>query len=122
MSAIRNFFKSIAHALRGLKEIARREQSFRLQLLAALIVIVLTIAIPLAMWERILLLLMVAAVLVLEVMNSVLERISDALKPRLHPVIRDIKDMMAGAVLITSVTATIVAVLIFWTYLEGFLI
>lgn len=118
MSAVKDFLKSLKYALRGLKEIAKAEGSFRLQLLAGSGVVILAAIVPLAMWERILLILMVAAVLVLEVFNSILERISDALKPRLHPIVRDVKDMMAGAVLLTAITAVVVAILIFWSYFQ----
>lgn len=78
---------------------------------------VLLFVFPFAVWEKILLILMVAAVLVLEVMNSIIERLSDALKPRLHPIIKEIKDMMAGAVLLTALTSVAVAILIFSSYL-----
>lgn len=115
---MRAFWKSVKHALRGLREIAKREQSFRIQLVVATFVVILLIMIPLATWERVLLIVMVAAVLVLEIINSIFERISDALKPRLHPMVRDVKDMMAGAVLVTAVTSIVVAILIFWSYLS----
>jgi diacylglycerol kinase len=50
-------------------------------------------------------------------MNTIFERLSDALKPRLHPMVKEIKDMMAGAVLITAITAVTVAGIIFSSYL-----
>ena len=108
------FFRSLGYALEGLREVARREQSFRLQLLAAVVVAVAVSFLHLAAWQNILLILMVSAVLVLEVINSIFERIADALKPRLSPVVKEVKDMMAGAVLIASLTAVLVAAMIFW--------
>lgn len=119
MISPRRFFKSLKRAVRGLVHVARFENSFRLELFAAFVVIVLLIVFPLATWERVLLLLMTSAVLVLEMLNSIFERISDALKPRLSPVVKDVKDMMAGAVLLTSLTALVVAIMIFWSYLVG---
>ena len=116
MKMITDFIKSFKYAIRGLYEVAKKERSFRFQLLAAVVVICLLIAFPLATWERVVLIVMVAAVLVLEVINSIFERISDALKPRLHPMVREVKDMMAGAVLLTAITSVIVAILIFWSY------
>jgi len=121
MISLKQFSKSLRYALRGLRSVARHEQSFRLQLIAAAAIIILTVVLSLATWERILLILMVAAVLVLEVINSIFERISDAMKPRLSPVVKEVKDMMAGAVLITAVTSIVVAVMIFWTYIEELL-
>lgn len=117
MKWIKEFIRSFKHALRGLYDVAKNESSFRIQLFFALVVIALVIVFPLAHWERILLILMVAAVLILEVINSIFERISDALKPRLHPMVREIKDMMAGAVLLSAVTSVIVFVLIFWSHI-----
>lgn len=114
---LRKFTHSLRHAIRGIYHIARHENSFRIQLVAACTVIVLIAIYPLATWERVLLIVMIAAVLVLEILNSIFERISDALKPRLSPIVKDVKDMMAGAVLITAVTAVVVAALIFWSYL-----
>ena len=121
MISLKRFQKSLRYATRGLRSVAASEQSFRLQLFIAFIVIVLLAVLPLATWERILMILMVSAVLVLEVINSIFERISDLMKPRMSPVVKEIKDMMAGAVLITAVTSIIVALMIFWSYIEMFL-
>lgn len=114
---MRRLIRSIRHALRGLYSIAKSEGNFRLELLAALVVIALVIYFPLATWETVLLLVMTASVLVLEVLNTAFERISDALKPRLHPMVKEVKDLMAGAVLLTALTAGVVGVLILQGYL-----
>lgn len=108
MLSLRLFFKSLRHAWRGLRDIARAEQSFRIQLIAAVAVGGCVIALPLNVWERILLVLLTVSVLVLEIVNSIFERLADAVHPRLHPMIREIKDMMAGAVLLAVLTAAIV--------------
>lgn len=125
MMRVRQFFRSLRHALRGLREVARAEQSFRLQLVAAMLVAVSLAVFPLATWERILLILMIAAVLVLEVMNSIVERLADALQPRISPMVREVKDMMAATVLLTSLTAVAVGVMIlgpfFWDLAESIL-
>jgi len=103
--------------LSGLRYVFKNEYSFRAQLLAAVVVIIVMLYFPLDTWERVILLILIAAVLVLELINSVFERMSDGLKPRLHPMVKDIKDIMAGAVLITAFAASVVAFIIFWPYL-----
>jgi diacylglycerol kinase len=113
------FLRSLKHASAGLHSVALREQSFRLQILASIVVLAAIIFLDLAIWQKILLILLICAVLVLEVINSIFERISDALKPRLSPVVKEIKDMMAGAVLLTAITSVIVALMIFWPYLQS---
>ncbi|MFA6522429.1 MAG: diacylglycerol kinase family protein [Patescibacteria group bacterium] len=114
--SIKRTAKSFLHALHGIGIILKRERSFQLQTLAAVVVVLMAIFLDLETWQRVLLILLTAAVLVLEILNSIFERISDALRPRLDPVVKDVKDMMAGAVLLTSVTAAIIAALILWEY------
>ena len=118
MISIKKFCKSFKYALRGIKQVMRQEHSFRVQLVAAFIVLVVVFLLPLDVWEQVVLLLLVAAVLVLEVINSIFERLSDGLKPRLSDMVKDVKDMMAGAVLITSFTAALIAAMILWPYLQ----
>lgn len=114
---MRRFFRSLKHALRGLLEIARAEQSFRLQIFVAVIVVCLAWILPLNTWERILVLLLCSAVLVLEILNSIMERFADAVQPRLSSMVGEVKDMMAGAVLLAALTAGIIGVMIFYPHL-----
>jgi len=108
--------KHFRYALRGLVHVFQTEASFRVQVVAAIVVLVLMNLFPLEIWEKIILLLLIGSVLVLEVINSVLERLVDTFKPRVHPVVAELKDMMAGAVLVSSVISAIVGILIFWKY------
>jgi diacylglycerol kinase len=119
MISLKRFWKSFAHAVAGIVRIAEEEQSFRLQMLAAAVVFGLMIVMPtLQIWERVTLTLMVAAVLVLEIINSIFERLADAVEPRVSPMVKEIKDMMAGAVLLTAIASVLVGYLIFWPHLE----
>ncbi|MEO5928074.1 MAG: diacylglycerol kinase family protein [Patescibacteria group bacterium] len=112
----RSIVASFRHASRGLLLAYRTERSFRIQLVVGLIVMVATILLPLKQWERVVLLLAIAGVLVLELLNSSLERLVDLLKPRLHEYVADIKDLMAGAVLLSAVFAALLGILILWPY------
>lgn len=110
-------FRSFYHAFHGLFVVAKTELSFRIQLFIGTLVIVLAFLLPLALWERIILILLVAAVLILEVINSIFERLVDTFKPRLNPMVGEIKDIMAAAVLLASIVAAVVGILLFWPYL-----
>ena len=59
-------------------------------------------------------LLVAALVLSAEMINSALEALIDHLHPDIHPEIRIIKDMAAGAVLVFSLTALLIAALFAW--------
>lgn len=111
-----DFLNSIRNALRGVAVVFRNEQSFRLQCAAAVLALAASYAFRIDTFELLVILLLIAAVLTLEIVNSVLERVIDSFKPRIHPVVRDIKDIMAGAVLLVSVVAATVGAVIFWPH------
>lgn len=111
------FFHSVAHALRGIAVTFRSGRNFRIQVVAAVLVLCAAALLNVRIWEFILLILLSAAVLVLELFNTVIERMADGLAPRLLPVVRDIKDLMAGAVLLSAIAAAVIGLLIFLPYL-----
>jgi len=112
----RHLHKSFRYALKGLARVAAEEQNFRIQLFVAAAVTGGMFIFDLSMWEKALLTLSIILVLVLELLNSIFERMVDILKPRIHHYVEDIKDIMAGTVLVASVGALIIGLLIFWPY------
>ena len=63
------------------------------------------------------LILMVSMVLILELMNTLVERFIDIAKPRLHNYVKIIKDTMAAVVLTASIVSVIIGILIFYPYI-----
>jgi undecaprenol kinase len=110
--------KSFSAAARGLGHVFKSEQNFRIQVVAGMVVILGVIFLPLQTWEAILVILLVLLVLLVEILNTVFEYFSDLLKPRLHHYVYVIKDLMAGAVLLTSIVAVVIGLIIFLPYLE----
>lgn len=108
---------SFVHAWQGLLLAFRREQSFRIQIMVALVILILILLLPLQRWERSLLILASGAVLVLELVNSVVERFVDMVKPRVHEYAKEIKDLAAAAVFVMACTAAVLALIIFWPYM-----
>src|SRR3989338_10703732 len=102
MIELHRLIKSFSHALRGVCVVFKTEQSFRIQTGIAFLVLLLALFFHIQAFEWIILLLLVGSVLSLELINSIFERIVDTFKPRIHPVVKDIKDIMAGAVLLGS--------------------
>lgn len=113
---IRRFGRSLKYALGGIKYAFRHESSFQIQILASLMVISLIFFVPVKTYEIIILILVIAIVLVLELLNTILEKLIDILKPRFHDYVRIIKDLMAAAVLIASLASIIIGLLIFIPY------
>lgn len=118
----RRFKKSLAHAFDGLAYAIKMERNFRIELVFALLVLGLIFVFKVKNWEAIVLILMIMWVLITELTNTVLERVVDMLKPKIHPYARLIKDLMAAVVLISSIVAVIVGVIIFYPYVSDLLL
>jgi diacylglycerol kinase len=121
MIHLQQMFCSFKHALRGVKLVFVSEQSFRVQVLAAIFVIALGFVFGVTKNEWIVLLILIGAVTSLELLNSILERIVDTFKPRIHPAVKDIKDAMAGTVLIVSFIAAVIGITIFLPHVLVFI-
>src|SRR3989338_5744392 len=102
------FLNNIRHALRGIKDILVWEKSFRVMMLAAIFVIAGMFYFPTTHIEKAVLFLAIFAVLGLELINSVIERIMDFIHEEHHTDISDIKDVMASIVFVASIGAAIV--------------
>lgn len=116
--SLQRFWKSYQAARQGLIRAMATEHSFRIHVLVAVVVVILILFLRLSRAEAALLILLVSTILTLELVNTVVERFVDMLEPRVHPYVGVIKDLMAAAVLITSVAAIIIGLVIFWPYLS----
>ncbi len=114
---MKHLLRSFGHAFRGLTTAFRTERSFRLQVFATFVLFAALLVLPLAAWERALLVLVATLVLVLELVNSSLERLVDLAKPRLHAYAGEIKDVMAGGVLVATIGAVILGIIILGPHL-----
>jgi diacylglycerol kinase len=105
----RPFRARIGFALAGLRVAFTRENSFRTHcLFAAAALVALLVLHPAPLWWA-LVAVVIALVIALELVNSALEALIDLLHPGQHPEIKVIKDMIAGAVLVASLAALVVA-------------
>jgi len=116
MINIKQLFRSFKFAWRGLTEVFRREQNFRIHLAITVVVMLFGFYFQIKIWQWTLLILLIGLVLILEMMNTVFERLVDMYKPRLHEYVRDIKDIMSASVLVISLVSLLIGVLIFWPY------
>lgn len=116
--SLKRFWKSYQAARQGLTRAMATEHSFRIHVLVAAIVVVMVLFLRLSRAEAAIITLLVSTILTLELVNTVVERFVDMLEPRVHPYVGMIKDLMAAAVLITTVAAVIIGLIIFWPYLR----
>lgn len=116
MSRFTQFKKSLIHAYRGLYYALQNEKNFQNEVIFALIVFFAMFYFGVTRAEMVVLILVIMGVLLAELVNTVMERVVDILKPRIHPYARLIKDLMAAAVLLTSILALVIGVIIFYPY------
>jgi diacylglycerol kinase len=109
--------KSFRYAVRGVLNAWRTEQNFRLQSIVALGVFGLMLLVPLERWEIVSLILVITLVLVLELLNTMIEKLADLLEPRIHAYVKVIKDLMAALVLLASLGAAAVGLIVFLPHL-----
>ncbi len=113
---MKKFTRSVNHAVHGLAHAFRTENNFRIHAVVGAIVFALAALWRLSSWQIMILVMVVAAMLILELTNTIVERFSDLLEPRVHPYIHVIKDLMASAVIIAAVAAVVVGLIIFGPY------
>lgn len=118
---MKRFVHSVQDAGRGLAYVFKKERNFRIQTLFAILVILVIFLFPLKVWEIIVIILLTVMVLTVELLNTAMENFTDLFKPRVHPYVGVIKDIMAAAVLLTSVAALIIGSIILWPHLVSLL-
>lgn len=108
----RKIGKSFRHAGRGFAYVFSHEKNFRIHVIIAIAVFIIAGYLGVSPLEFAALVLVSLLVLVLEIINSAVERLIDVVSPRLAEQIRIIKDMLAGMVLLASLGAVVVGLLI----------
>jgi undecaprenol kinase len=117
MINFRIFCRSFRHAFEGLKYIFNHEQNFRIQVIVGIIIFILAFYFPLSINQKITIILMIGLVLILELLNSVLERVIDLLRPKIDANAAIIKKAMSGLVFLAVLTSALVGFLIFYPFI-----
>ncbi len=123
----RQFFKnrlrSIWIALDGIKQVLLTQQNARIHLVVTLVVFLAAGVLDFSGLEWALLVLVVGFVWAAEIFNTAIEDLVDLVSTEQNPSAKRIKDISAGAVLISALVAVLVGLLIFcsklWSWITG---
>lgn len=107
---------SFLNALRGLFMMIKTERNFQIELLAFFVNLFLIFYFKLNYIDTILVLMASFAVLSAEIFNTAIEKICDIIQPDFDKRIGFIKDIAAGAVMLTAIAAVIVGILVYGKY------
>jgi diacylglycerol kinase len=100
------------HSLRGISLAIISENNLRIHIVAALIVMVISYIVKLNMLEWAVMILCIGLVIGMELINTAIEYLADAFTSEYNEEIKNVKDVAAGAVLISAITSIVVAGLI----------
>ncbi|RKO71896.1 diacylglycerol kinase family protein [Sphingobacterium puteale] len=105
--------RSFSHALNGLKIVGQEEHNFRIHLVVAILVIILSCLLRISRYEWLAIILSIGFVLVCELLNTTIEHLADFICREKNPSIKKIKDIAAAAVLLSSLMALLIGLIIF---------
>ncbi len=105
--------RSFRYALQGILDLFHFENNARIHLFAAIGVVVAGFYFQLSRTEWALVVTQIALVWAAEAFNTALEKLADVVSPEYHPLIKSVKDLAAGGVLIVAISAAIVGFLVF---------
>jgi diacylglycerol kinase len=108
----RNILESFRFAFSGLWYALRTQRNTRIHLTIAAVAIVLGLWLGLSLTQWAVLTLTIGFVLVSEMLNTVAETLVDLISPGYRPLAKVIKDVTAGAVLLTAIIAVVVGLLL----------
>jgi diacylglycerol kinase len=104
--------KGIITACSGIAHSISKESNIKIQFVIALIVILVASLLGITRAEFALIIVVAFLVIILEMVNTSIEKLIDRLSPYYDKDYGKIKDMMGGAVLFSALLAIIIAVLI----------
>lgn len=111
--------RSFRHAVRGLGRMVRGQHNAWIHAAATAGVIAAGFAVRLSAGDWCWVVLAVAIVWTAEALNTAFEFLADVASPSFHPVVRDAKDVAAGAVLVTAVAAAVIGGIVFWPHVAA---
>ncbi len=114
-----SFSKRLGFAICGWRESFKSETSLRTQSILAMMALSVLIFFQAAPLWWALFALTIGMVVTAEMLNTALERLCDHLNPEFHEAIKSVKDIAAGAVLISSVTSVAVMLCFLWSVFFG---
>lgn len=111
--SLRKRAKSFTFAFQGLRCLFREEHNARIHLIAAVLAVSFGFILEISTLEWLIVVVSIALVFGFELFNSAIENLCDFVSPGLQPMIKKVKDLAAGAVLLVSLSTLAVGLIIF---------
>lgn len=106
-------FMSFKYAWNGWKILIREEHNSWIHIFVTLCVLIAGWVLKISACEWIAVIFCIGWVMALEMLNSAMENMADFVSPEKHTMIKKIKDLSAGAVLVGAIASAIIGLIIF---------
>jgi diacylglycerol kinase len=110
---------SFKYAGEGIWGALKTEPNLKFHFFAAFLVYVLGIYFKISRIDWMILIIVIGVVLSLELTNTAIETVVNSFTEDIHPAAKKAKDVAAGAVLISAITAIAIGILVFWPYVTN---
>jgi diacylglycerol kinase (ATP) len=97
-ATVLRLLRATLNSWNGLRAAARSEQAFREEIIALLIAVPAAFFLATDTWRRVMLIAVVVLLMIVELLNTAIEKLSDHVTPHHHDAIGRIKDMASAAV------------------------
>ncbi|MHC0035872.1 diacylglycerol kinase family protein [Pseudoneobacillus sp. C159] len=114
------YVETFRFALEGIHNAFIQEKNFRFHIVFSIIVILLSFVLSISKTEWMFILICIGGMVILELINTAIERIVDLVTSDYHPLAKQAKDIAAGAVLIFACLSVIIGLIIFIPKLLSF--
>jgi diacylglycerol kinase (ATP) len=116
---LRKWIKSANHAIEGILHAAKTQRHMRYHLYTAVLILLLSFSLGISWLEFAALVVLSIMVISVEMLNTAIEAITDVLFKEYDPRAKAIKDIAAGAVLITAMGAVVIGYIILFEPLKN---
>jgi diacylglycerol kinase len=116
-NSLHALFRSTVFAANGIRVFFKTGVNARIQAIIGALALLLAYLLDIGLHNWVVIISCIASVLMLEMINTAIEKLCDLAHPGFHPQIKIIKDMAAGAVLLASLASVVIGILVFLPYL-----
>ncbi|MDD5291905.1 MAG: diacylglycerol kinase family protein [Candidatus Omnitrophica bacterium] len=117
----RNLTQSLIHALKGMYYACRSERNMAIHIAIGLIVVIMSFLLHVDRFEFLIILVCIALVIMAEMINTAFEFMVDLFHgAKISNIVKMLKDIASGAVLVACIFSAIIGILIFIPRLKNY--
>ncbi len=118
---LKRIFNSVKNSISGLIIAYKNEQSMTLQLLASILLIIVSIICKISRIEWMIVIAIIGLGCTIELLNTAIENVTDLLTDKFHPLAKAAKDTASAAEFVLCIISFLITLLIFIPKIKGWL-